>query len=273
LIIFCHGDEISQTEKRRYQPKVRDFIYRQADALIAANQFAYDGLVRIGISEERLHKLTPGVDMDQFHPRPLSAELIKRFGLANKKVLLTVARLVPRKNHKVVLQALPAVLQQVPQLKYLIAGEGPERDNLQKLVRELRLDDAVIFIGDVAHEQIGEFYNLCDVFIMVNRLEPGGDVESFGMVFAEAVVEGKTGFLVDPNNSLEVAERLLLLLKNEELSNTMGAAGLERVKREFDWSTRAHDLRRISSKVILDRQSGHQRAVSGSHQKKPGIVA
>ncbi|HKD13777.1 MAG TPA: glycosyltransferase family 4 protein, partial [Candidatus Angelobacter sp.] len=48
LVIFCHGDEISQIDKRRYQPRVRDFIYRHADAIIAANQFACDGLARIG---------------------------------------------------------------------------------------------------------------------------------------------------------------------------------------------------------------------------------
>src|SRR5215471_6711172 len=100
LLIFCHGDEISQTDKRRYQPRVRDFIYRHADAIVAANQFACDGLRRIGIPEERIHKLTPGVDMTEFQPRPARADLVKLYGLQNKRVLLTVARLVPRKGHK-----------------------------------------------------------------------------------------------------------------------------------------------------------------------------
>ena len=287
LIIFCHGDEISQTDRRRHQPKVRDFIYRQADAIVAANQFAYDGLLRIGIHEERLHKLTPGVETENFYPRPPNAQLIQRYGLNGKKVLLTVARLVPRKNHKVVLQSLPSVLQQVPNLKYLIAGEGPEQENLQKLVRDLRLDDVVIFVGNIPNNEISEFYNLCDVFIMVNRLEAGGDVESFGMVFteanalckpviggrsggsAEAVVDGKTGFLVDPNDPQEVGDRLLLLLKNAELSNRMGVAGWERVKREFNWITRAHELRKIAADLILNRQDGLRQVASGSHQQGP----
>ncbi len=191
LLIFCHGDEISQIDRRRHQPKVRDFIYRQADAIVAANQFAYDGLVRIGIPEERLHKLTPGVNLQTFQPQEPRRDLIERYDLAGKKVLVTVARLVPRKGHKVVLQALPAVLREVPNLRYVIAGDGPEKANLQKLVHELGLEEAVIFVGDVPHNQICDFYNLCDVFIMVNRLEAGGDVESFGMVFTEANAVGK----------------------------------------------------------------------------------
>lgn len=269
LLIFCHGDEISQIDKRRYQPRVRDFIYRHADAIIAANQFACDGLARIGIPKERVHKLTPGVNLEHFQPRPKRPDLIDRYRLQGKKVLLTVARLVPRKGHKIVLEALPKVLAEVPNLKYLIAGEGPEKERLQALARELGLQDTVVFVGDVGHDQICDFYNLCDVFAMINKLDEGGDVESFGMVFteanavgkpviggrsggaAEAVLQCQTGFLVDPESAAEVAGRLLLLLKNDELSKRMGAAGLERVRLEFNWASRAQALREISADIVM----------------------
>jgi len=269
LIIFCHGDEISQTDKRRYQPKVRDFIYRHADAIIAANQFAYEGLVRIGIPKVRIRKLTPGVDLEHFQPGPRNPQLIEQYGLAGKKVLLTVARLVSRKGHKIVLQALPKVLRTVPDLKYLIAGEGPEKAHLEQMVGELGLGDIVTFVGDISHQSIREFYNACDVFVMVNRLDPDGDVESFGMVFTEAnamgkaviggrsggaveaVVEGQTGFLVDPDSAEEVAERLITLLTSEELAQRMGSAGLRRVHADFNWITRAHALREISAELVM----------------------
>lgn len=268
LLMYCHGDEISQTDRRRYQPKVRNFIYRHADVIIAANQFAYDGLVRIGTPSSRLHKLTPGVDSETFHPRPCNTELTERFGLSGSKILLTVARLVPRKNVRIVIEALPAVLEQVPNLKYLIAGEGPEEGNLRKRVQELHLDNAVQFLGNIPNSQIGEFYNLCDVFIMANRLEAGGDVESFGMVFleanalgkpviggrsggaAEAIVDGVTGFLVNPDDPRAVADRLLKLLKNEDLAKKMGTSGLERVRNDFNWRSRAADLRQICRELV-----------------------
>lgn len=272
LVIFCHGDEISQTDRRRHQPKVRNFIYRQADAIVAANQFAADGLLRIGIPADRIHKLTPGVNRDHFHPDPPNSELIEKHGLAGKKVLLTVARLVPRKGHKVVLEALPKVLRQVKDLRYLIAGDGPEKSRLEQQAKDLGISESVVFLGDVSHDKICEYYNVCDVFLMINRMEAQGDVESFGMVFteanamgkpviggrsggtAEAVLEGETGFLVDPDSSDEVAERLCQLLLNENLRRGMGAKGLRRVEDEFNWESRGVNLRRITEEIVCREQ-------------------
>src|ERR1700730_8083338 len=272
LIIFCHGDEISQTDRRRFQPRVRDFIYRQADAIIAANQYALESLIRIGLPNNRIHKLTPGVDLQIFQPRPRNKTLVERFGLAGKKVILTVARLVPRKGHAIVLRALPAVLQRIPNLKYLIVGEGPEKQRLEQTVQDLRLGDVVTFVGDISHAEISEFYNVCDVFIMVNRLEESGDIESFGMVFteanamgkpviggksggtSEAILDGEAGFLVDPQSAEDVGERLILLLSNRTLSDSIGSAGLRRVIQVFNWKTRSDALREISADLIKKRR-------------------
>jgi len=273
LIVFCHGDEISQTDRRRYQPKVRDFIYRRADAIIAANQFACDGLRRIGIASSRIHKLTPGVDRAHFHPEPRNQELIRKYDLSGKKVILTVARLIQRKGHRVVLKALPKVLREVPDVKYLIAGDGPDKPGMEQLVRDLGVSGSVIFLGDVPHERIHEYYSLCDVFVMINRLERGGDVESFGMVFteanamgkpviggrsggtAESVLDGQTGLLVEPDDSDEVAQSIRLLLTNCQLAQQMGANGLRRVVAEFNWESRGRALRQISAELVQNRRS------------------
>jgi len=268
LLIFCHGDEISQTDRRRHQPEVRNFIYSQADAIVAANQFAWDGLKRIGVPVSRVHKLTPGVDRERFHPVPPNPELIQKHGLAGKKVILTVARLVPRKGHKVVLEALPKVLREVKNLRYLVAGEGPEKPRLEHQAKDLSICDAVIFLGDVPHDRIREYYSICDVFVMINRLESQGDVESFGMVFteagamgkpviggrsggtAESILDGETGFLTDPDSSEEVAQRLRQLLTNDYLAQEMGTKGLRRVIDEFNWESRGRALRKITEHVV-----------------------
>lgn len=265
LLVYCHGDEISQTDQRRHQPKVRDFIYRNADAIVAANQFSIEKLRRIGIDSARLHKITPGVDLEQFEPKPRKQELIDRYGLAGKMVLLTVARLVPRKGHALVLRALPAVISKFPNVRYLIAGSGPEYPKLQQMATTLGLSQIVTFLGDVEHSEITDIYNVCDVFVMVNRLEESGDVESFGMVFTEAgamgkpviggrsggtfeaVLENRTGYLVDPNSAEELSHRIETLLSSDQLRMEMGNEGRKRVITEFSWKSRATDLREITA--------------------------
>jgi phosphatidylinositol alpha-1,6-mannosyltransferase len=143
----------------------------------------------------------------------------------------------------------------------------------------LNLERNVVFVGNIDHDEICDYYNLCDVFVMINRLESSGDVESFGMVFteanavgkpavggrsggaSEAVVDGETGFLADPENATEVADRLLLLLENEELRQRMGQAGLRRVRTDFNWNTRAKTLREISMEMVM-RQGYRERRSS-----------
>ncbi len=267
-LAYCHGDENAQVDGRRFQPRVRDRIYREASAVVAANEFARQGLIRIGIPESRIHKITPGVDAERFRPYPPNPKLVEQFSLSGRKVLFTAARLVPKKGHATVLRAVARMRRNIPTLRYLIAGEGPERSKLELLTRELGISEMVTFLGNISNERLPEFYNLCDVFVMANRQDTGGDIETFGMVFieanaagkaviagrsggaAEAVVDGSTGLIVDPENVDELADALTTLLINNDLRQKLGSNGLRRVQFDFNWRSRAEALRRISEEIL-----------------------
>ena len=267
-IVFAHGDEIAQTDSLRYLPMLRDRIYRSADAMVAANEFTRQRLIRIGIPEARIHKVTPGVDQERFRPQPRNEALVREFDLADKTVFLTAGRLVPRKNVKAVIQAVGRLIHEHPDLRYLIAGDGPDRPSLEHLVEESGLTKVVRFVGEVSNQSLADFYNLCDVFVLANRTMDGGDIETFGMVFieanaagkpvvggrsggtAEAVQHGVTGFLVNPDDVGELAASLALLIKNKELRRKLGLAGLHRAITEFNWKTRARCLHDLNAAVV-----------------------
>lgn len=266
-VAYCHGEEITQTERYRFQPRVRNRIYLEADGVVAACEFARQHLLRIGIPEERIHKISPGVDWERFSPHPPSPELVRQLSLQGKKVLLTVSRLCPRKGHDIVMKAMAKLIHVMPELHYLIVGRGPEEGRLRGIAAELGLRNAVSFVGYVPEEQLPQFYDLCDLFVMPNR-EEDGDVEGFGMVFLEAsaagkpvvggrsggtndsVLDGVTGFLVDPEDIAELAARLKQVIVDPSLRQKLGDAGLRRARSEFDWGTRARRLREISSAVV-----------------------
>lgn len=277
LLVFVHGDEISQTEGRRLQPKVRNAIYRSADAVIAANRFAYDRLAVILPTTANLTMITPGVDFDLISPGPRPGWIQAKFSLGHDPVILTVGRLVKKKGHATVLRSLPTVIKQVPNLHYLIVGDGPERTSLQILCEELGISPRVHFVGDVPHAEIGDYYRAADVFCMINQQDSTGDIESFGMVFTEAnsaakpviggrsggtdqsILEGETGMLCASEDFAGAAEQLILLLRNPELRDRMGAAGLSRSRRDFDWGSRAAQLyevhNRITSSKVTPREA------------------
>ncbi|MGH9563694.1 MAG: glycosyltransferase, partial [Terracidiphilus sp.] len=272
-LAYCHGEDVTLTERYAHQRMIRNRIYREADTVVAACEFARQSLLKIGIPEERILKITPGVDWQRFAPRPRSEELVRQFGLEDRRVLMTVARLTPRKGHATVLRALARILRQVPDAVYVIAGTGVERQRLESLAGELGIAHAVRFAGYVPEEDLAAFYNLCDVFVMMNQ-ETDGDVEGFGMVFLEAsaagkavigglsggtgdsVKQGETGFLIDPNNIEGLGESLLSLLLNSELRKKLGAAGLARARAEFDWNSRAARLRELSHEIVDRKRHG-----------------
>jgi phosphatidylinositol alpha-1,6-mannosyltransferase len=267
-IAYCHGEEVTQTDRYRYQPRVRDRIYRDADAVVCNSEFARQNLIRIGVQESTIYKITPGVDCTRFRPMPPRADLLKLYGLEGKLVLLTVARLIPRKGHKVALEAFAKISGLIRDAHYLIAGIGPEETRLRELVQQANLNERVTFTGFVRAEQLPDIYNLCDIMMMPNRQEDDGDVEGFGMVFLEAnaaqkpviggrtggaieaINDGITGFLVDPDDSQELAAIIQKLALNRELRERIGAAGLHRVRTQFNWESRAQTLSEINCDIL-----------------------
>jgi phosphatidyl-myo-inositol dimannoside synthase len=279
-LAYCHGEQITQTEPYRYQPILRNWIYRNVDAVIANSEFTRDHLLRIGIPSERIYKITPGVDCERFSPRPRNPELEQRFGLQGKRVVLTVARLVPRKGHRAVMETVARLAKEFPDLVYLIAGEGPDEGALRRLATELGIDGIVRFLGRVSDAQLPDIFGLCDIFVMANYDAPGGDIEGFGMVFleanavgkpviggrsggsADAVVHGKTGFLVDAMNGEELDSTMGRLLRDDSLRAQLGLAGLERACAEFSWAARARALHDISDRILRQSIAEDPRTVS-----------
>ncbi len=178
------------------------------------------------------------VDGGHFQPQPKSLPLMKRYGVENSKVLLTVGRVMSKegyKGHDQILEALPAVLRIWPRLKYIVVGTGDYLPQLKAKAAVLRVQEHVIFAGYVSDEELPDFYNLCDVYVMPSK------GEGFGIVFLEALacgkpviagnqdgardalLDGKLGLLVSPNLVAEIAEAILKLLAGcagEEFRNS-----------------------------------------------------
>ena len=271
-LAYCHGEEVTLTDRFRYQPKVRDQIYHRAQIVVAANEFARENLRRIGIPDSRIRKILPGVDCERFRPLPRSSVLATKFALDQKLVLLSVARLCARKNHRAVLRALAKLKNDYRNVVYLIVGEGEEQDSLGKLTAELGIGAMVRFVGYVPEDELPDYYNLADVFVLANREEANGDVEGFGMVFLEAnacgkpvvaglsggtreaVVHGSTGMLINPDDVQELTAALRLLLADAKARQHMGEEGLRRARSEFSWMRSAEALHAANQEIMSMRQ-------------------
>ncbi|MFI8456333.1 glycosyltransferase family 4 protein [Kitasatospora sp. NPDC085464] len=209
----------------------------------------------------RMVQLPPGVDESTFHPGSGGAEVRRRLGLADRPVVVCVSRLVPRKGQDTLIEAMPQILADVPDAVLLIVGGGPYRADLEKLADATGVRDSVRFTGSVPWEELPAHYGAGDVFAMPCRTRRGGlDVEGLGIVYLEAsatglpvvagdsggapdaVLEGETGYVVPGGSASASAERIVRLLRDEELRRRMGEAGRRWVERSWRWDLLAGRL-------------------------------
>jgi len=260
--VFVHGKELLVATPFQKE------ILSQAALVIGNSKWSITKAVELGTRKPCAHVLNPCADVNKFGVgnRRHGCEMLGLPG--NCKVLLTVAALVKRKGHDLVIEALPQLRRRFGDVRYVIVGTGPEEQNLKSLVISKGLSDAVIFAGSVKDEQLPDMYAACDIFVMPSR-QTDKDVEGFGIVFIEAaaagkpvvasrtggipdaVADGKSGILVNPNNSNELIRAIESLLNNQQLRETMAEYGRKRA-REFDENAFAERLSDILDHCVLE---------------------
>jgi phosphatidylinositol alpha-1,6-mannosyltransferase len=276
---YFHANEIPD------KPGLTAFAARQADRTIAVSSYTASLMAAAGAPPVAVRLIPPGVDLlaDPASEAHSSADRPAELGceshacdsrLANRDsesrvrpsaerpaehpterpTILTIARLQNRyKGHDVLIEALPQVRSQVPDVEWVVIGDGPLRGELEQLARTRGVADAVRFLGSLTDEQRNRWLRRADLFAMPSRL-PGGGLagEGFGIVYLEAaaygvpvlagnvagaldaVADGESGLLVDPTDPGAVASAIVRLLLDRQLARALGAAGAARA-RDFAW--------------------------------------
>jgi len=200
-----------------------------------------------------LRTIPCGIDSARFRPLDAAerADVRRRHGLHDGPLVLSLSRLVPRKGMDVLIDAAARLAPAVPGLQVAIAGSGRDRARLER--RVAATGAPVTFLGRVPDEDVADVYGAADVYAMLCRNRWGGlEQEGFGIVFleaaaagvpqvagdsggaSEAVVDGETGFVVDPTDVAAVADALERLLTDDDLRARMGAAGRARAVGSYD---------------------------------------
>ncbi len=223
------------------RPNRSRLLTHWTDAFIAVAEEHGRHLVDIeGFPANRVHVIPNGIDVHRFTACGDPELVRKSLGIAAEAPLVgIVAALRPEKDHGLFLRTAALVCEKVPAARFLIIGDGPERPVLERLSRELNLQDAVQFLGN--RSDIPQLLSALDVFVLTSQMEasPVSIMEAMACgkpVVAprvgsidESVIDGVTGYLVEPGNSVLAADGILRLLQDPTLAARLGRAGRERV--------------------------------------------
>lgn len=262
-LCYVHGEDINAAKTSRELTLLTRSVLKHAQTIVANSNFTKKLLLEDwSLQPEHVTLMHPGVDTSYFVP----AESVdgKSKNWIGKTVLLTVGRLQKRKGHDTVIQAIPSLLEAVPDLHYAIVGDGEERSRLERLAIENNVSDRVEFVGEINDSTLLECLQHCDIFVLANR-NIDGDVEGFGIVLLEAqacgkpviagasggtedtMLVGQSGYIVDCATPDSLVEKLMELLSDPNRRKQMGCEGREHVTRLFDWEI----LGRKASKLFL----------------------
>lgn len=267
VIFYLHGEEISPEAPNTLGMRLSKRSLRKADAVVAVSSFTKGHAVRCGIEPTDVTVISNGVDTRRFSPGPKDPEMVRRFALEGKKVLLCLARFDERKGQDMLIRAMPAILRGAPGTVLLLVGSGPERDRLVGISESLGIENSVIFAGIASDAEVVAYYRTADVYIMPNRTTDLGDTEGFGLVFLEAgacgkpviggnaggvpdaVKDGHTGYLVNGRSTEEIAVACVRLLLDAALCERLGANGFENA-RNHTWEMQTEQFVRVCEALV-----------------------
>jgi glycosyltransferase involved in cell wall biosynthesis len=237
---------------------------RQADALVADGWAAQHLPELLGRDVEHVPK---GVDAEAFAPH--GADMRARFQVSGKRVILVVGRLVPIKNVRMLIEAIPTVRARVPEAVALIVGEGSEERALKELAASLGVADSVIFAGYVPHEDLPAFYRTADVFALTSTFDNSPNVVLEAMASGlpavctdvggvREFVDARGGELVPLGDETALGTALASWLESPPRRAQAGAHNRRLVLERYSWRVSAERLLRVYERVTATRASRSQ---------------
>ena len=247
-VTFAYAYEFLRFRRVPFVRMILRSVYRRSATVIAISQFAADALAAFRVPPEHICVAHPGAP----RPLPVSDDAINsindRFVLGDGPVVLAVGRFIARKGHETVVRAWPRVLAVHPNAVLVLTGRGPRLPYASRTALELGVRDSMRLTGYLSDADVAALYRRCSVFALPTGAVGEGDVEGYGLVFTEAnaygkpvvagrsggtveaVVDGETGLLVEPDDPEAVTDAILKLLDNPDVAAAMGEAGRRRAE-------------------------------------------
>ncbi|WP_027629903.1 glycosyltransferase family 4 protein [Ruminiclostridium cellobioparum] len=253
LITTIHATEYGRNcgihnDMQRTINSVESWLINESDRIIVNSNYMWKELVTVfNTDNKKLRIINNGIDLGKFDDMATDPVFRQNYAAGNEKIVFFVGRLVNEKGVHVLLNAIPEILKNYNDVKFVIAGKGPCLNNLIELSEQLNITHKVYFTGFVSEEVLLKLYKCSDIAVFPSTYEPFGIVALEGMVAGIPVVVSDVGGLSEivdhredgmkfySGNSNSLADCILELLKNNGLTERIKNNALKKVHRLYNW--------------------------------------
>ncbi|MDP3538776.1 MAG: glycosyltransferase [Azonexus sp.] len=278
LVVTCHGSDVTVSIRHiaksmklsGYRYLIgRRRLFNKAALFIAVSDFLRKKMVAAGFPEKKVVRHYVGIDTARFTPRCDAQHLPGR-----RPYVLSIARHTDVKGLDLLLRAFALVANTHPDLRLVQIGGGELTESLKNLASTLKIEGRVDFLGPMPSEKVLPYIQDCLGVVLSSRRSVSGAEESFGLVLIEAsacgvpcigtrvggipeaIVDGETGFLVEPENVNDLAEKVSRLVSEPELAASMGKRGRKMVCESFDLHKQTAQLEVIYTQLLAGQKEG-----------------
>lgn len=253
LYAYFHGHDATVSG----QYAVYKYAYRRMSksvaGVFATSNYLAKRVQEAGVQDSKIHIVPCGIELESFDSH----------ATRNPNLLLAVGRMVEKKAPHLTVKAFALVQQKFPQARLEMIGDGPMLEECRNVAHSLGITQSIVFHGAMPHEFVKSMISNASIFVQHSVTAPNGDTESQGVSlleamasevpvvttrhngFVETVEDGRTGYLVNEHDVQGMADRIIELLSNVELSRKMGIAGRQRVVEHYSSEVIAKRLREI----------------------------
>jgi phosphatidyl-myo-inositol dimannoside synthase len=255
IVALTHGHEVWWSKLWPFSWAIKR-IGKGVDVLTYLGDFTREAISRALTEEAKssMVRIAPGIDTDHFSPIADAHLLKSELELDEKRVIVSVGRLVHRKGQDTLVEAMPEILKEHPSAHILFVGVGPHLEYIHKRAIELGVLENISFVGRVKYSELPRFISVGEIFAMPSRSRLAGlEVEGLGIVYLEAsacqlpvvgglsggapdaLLQGETGIAVDGLQPLEVARAINELLADPDRARAMGIRGRQWIIDQWEW--------------------------------------
>lgn len=244
LVVTAWGSDILLVPKSRALGSLVRLILRRADLITCDAEHMRQAMEKLGADPHKIHKIMFGIDTERFRPNP--PEL--RLGRYTHPVVISLRSFEPVYDVATLIRAIPPLLKQVPDASFIIAGQGTLENEIRELASKLGVDDKISFIGRVPNNDLPGILRDCAAYVSTSLSDAGiasstAEAMACGLPVvvtdsgenAQWVKDGVNGYLVPVSNPAALAEKLAILLKDDDLRVRMGSANRAQIRQRDDY--------------------------------------
>jgi glycosyltransferase involved in cell wall biosynthesis len=248
FILTAWGSDILIAGKSIMVKPLIKFALNGADLITCDADHMKEAMIKLGIDLSKIKIIYFGVDTKKFNPGSKDENLIKKLKIQNSSIVISLRSLNPIYNLETLIKAIPLVLKEIPETKFIIAGQGSEEEKLKNLAKNLKALENIKFVGWISNEELPRYLRVADIYISTSLSDAGiasstAEAMACGLpvVITDTgengkwVEDGENGYLIPIKNPGTLAKKIVYLLKNKTERLKLGENGRKTIEEKNNY--------------------------------------